>query len=274
MADAAHVLHRLYERHGPAPTRSITHPIERPVAAAAPVLLPDQATDSSSDAPPESPPTSLPEPPPETPWTGLRSMQPARERRGGRFLLAALVVVLLIGSLGAYLLFGSTDDASPTSADTEVSDSSDTADRQPVESPSQEPVASESSAPLEQTPPTPPSSSLPSTTGSSVPSSPTVTGSAEQFASSYYAHLPDDTSAAWRSLAPSFRSSIGRESYDGFWSTISAVEVVGVDEVEPGVVDVSLTYTADDGTAESEVHRLYLEQAGTGYRIVDDAVVG
>ncbi len=288
MADAAHVLHRLYERHGPAPTRSITHPIEQPAAAAAPVLAPHSFSEPSQEVPEQpqepdaeppaepaaeplaeppaeplaEPPAEEPLPPPDS--VDRESTPPARKRRGGPFLLAALALLLVIGGLGAYLLFGSDDNGSPTSAGTE-SDSSE-ADPEPETSPSQEPT-SETSSP-EQTP-TATSSEPPSETAS-----PSAAGSAEEFASTYYGYLPDDTSTGWRSLAPSLRASIGRGSYDGFWSTISAVEVEGVEEVEPGVVDVSLVYTNNDGTAEDEVHRLFLEPAGDGYLIVDDEVVG
>ena len=47
-----------------------------------------------------------------------------------------------------------------------------------------------------------------------------------------------------------------------------------MNEVGPGVVDVSLIYTNTDGTSEGEVHRLYVEEGGNGYLIVDDDVVG
>jgi eukaryotic-like serine/threonine-protein kinase len=257
MADAGHVLHRLYERHGPAPTRSITHPVERPVATTAPALFP------------EPPSTSQPEPP----WIEPGSIRPVERQRSGPFMVAALVLLLVVAGVGAYLLFGPEGNASPTSASTEGSDSSSVSAR-----PSQEPP--QSTAPSDVAPstalPTSPSTASPSASPSiSEAPSPSAAGSGEQFASTYYGYLPDDTGAGWRSLAPSFRSSIGgRGSYDGFWSTISAVEVTDVDAVEPGVVDVSLTYTKTDGTAEDEVHRLYLQEAGTGYLIVDDDVVG
>ena len=262
MDDAAHVLHRLHERHGPAPTRTITHHVERPVAAAAPAPAP----------------APLPAPLSSSSWTEPESTEPAEKRRGGVFLLGVLVSLLILAALvGAYLLLGSQDDDSPTSADTEVSQDSDPERRTsaaiPTAGAAREPAPE--SPPVEETPTiTPSSSPTPRPTPSSAAPTPAPAGSAEQFASTYYGYLPSDTNAGWQSLSPSFQSSIGRGSYDGFWSTISAVEVTGSEEVEPGVVDVSLIYTKADGTTVGEVHRLYLEQAGDVYLIVDDDVVG
>ena len=265
MDDVAHVLHRLYERHGPAPTRNITHQVDRP--AAAPVPAPAPAPAQAALAP------SL-----IGPLTEEKSNRPAEKRRSGGFLVAVLVSLLVLAAaVGAYLLLGSQNDGTPASADTEVSQSATEIEpaADPTPSPSQEPATPEPSPSAEPTasPSPSPSSASPSATESSRTQDPA--GSAEQFASTYYSHLPGDTSAGWRSLAPSFQSSLGgRGSYDGFWSTISGVQVTRVDEVETGVVDVSLIYTKPDGTSEAEVHRLYLEQGGNGYLIVDDDVVG
>ena len=261
MEDVAHVLHRLHERHGPEPTRNITHQVERPVAASTPKTPVGLA------------PSLL------GPLTEAKSTGPAKERRSGGALVVVLVSLLVLAAaIGAYLLLGSQNDELPASADTEPSHSATESEPapDPTPSPSPDPATTEPSPSEEPTvsPSPSPSSASPSSTASQTAADPPTAGSAEQFASTYYEYLPGDTNAGWRSLAPSFQSSIGRGSYDGFWSTISALRVTGVDEVEPGVVDVSLVYTKTDGTSEGEVHRLYLEEGGDGYLVVDDDVVG
>ena len=49
---------------------------------------------------------------------------------------------------------------------------------------------------------------------------------AEQFVDDYYAALPEDTRSGWSSLTPGFQDEVGSYGdYRGFWRTISSVEV-------------------------------------------------
>jgi len=91
---------------------------------------------------------------------------------------------------------------------------------------------------------------------------------------SYYAALPGDTAAAWSSLSPQYQQRIGYGGYQGFWSTIRSVTVNSTQQVGADAVDVSLTYTHDNGASESEVRRIYLKRSGNGYLITHDKVVG
>jgi hypothetical protein len=119
------------------------------------------------------------------------------------------------------------------------------------------------------TPTTSPPTTTPTTTR------PVAGGSAQQFVRSYYAALPSDTRTAWAALSPGFQDRIGGYgSYQGFWSTISRVSTDRTRPAGRRAVDVSLTYTRNDGGTESEVRRLFLERHGSGYLVTGDQVVG
>jgi hypothetical protein len=76
-------------------------------------------------------------------------------------------------------------------------------------------------------------------------------------------------------LSPGFQAEIGGyDHYVGFWSTISGVSVTDTQPAGKHAVDVSLTYTRDDGSTASEVRRLFLEREDAGYLITGDEVVG
>jgi len=263
MVDVEHVLHRLHQRHSPAAprTRTITSPMA-PTATAEPDAEPDPESD------PE--PTTRTEPAPSTPPPVAAPEQgsPAEPSTGRRrrpvVLLATLVSALALAGLAGFFLLGGGNDPS-SGSETGASGQG---------KPSAQPGGGASVSPTE-TPSSSSSSSSPSpSTEASTTAQPT-SGSAGQFAAGYYGLLPDDTSAAWQDLSPSFRSSVGgRGSYDGFWSTISGVTVNSVKDAGSNAVDVSLTYAKDDGSSESEVRRLYLEPSHGSYLIVDDEVVG
>jgi hypothetical protein len=103
-----------------------------------------------------------------------------------------------------------------------------------------------------------------------------VTGtSAKQFVRRYYSELPSNTRSAWAALSPSFQAKIGGYgNYQAFWSTISSVSVDGTTSAGSGAVDVSLTYTKDDGQVDREVRRIFLTRGDAGLVIGGDAIVG
>jgi hypothetical protein len=75
-------------------------------------------------------------------------------------------------------------------------------------------------------------------------------------------------------LSPDYQASTNYGRYRGFWATISSVSVTGTEPAGADAVDVSLTYTGTDGSSHSEVRRIFLEPAGAGFLIRDDAIVG
>ena len=94
-------------------------------------------------------------------------------------------------------------------------------------------------------------------------------GEAVGLVEDYYAVLPGDRDAGWATLSPSLQQQIGRDSYDGFWSTISTVDIVAIQDVGGGSVDVTLTY--DGGSRETR--RIDVGRVGGELRIVGDRVV-
>lgn len=257
MADVAHALHRLEEQHDP---REATTAFAAPPAATA-----------AGDPPPPEParparavPVSAeppPEPPPER-RSGRApgpSAEPGGRRDRSRWLLpvAALVLLAIVATAGISLL-NRGDGGSPGGAARSSSAASPSSDDPTRESP--------------------PSSDQPDDSGSSATAdaSPAQGGPGRQeFATSYYAALPEDTRKGWSLLSPDFRSRLGNYGdYRGFWSTISSVEVRDTTPAGKGAVDVSLRYTGDDGKVQTEVRRLFLQRDGDGYLISSDEVVG
>ncbi|MDP2772880.1 MAG: protein kinase [Nocardioides sp.] len=187
-------------------------------------------------------------------------------RRRGPLLVAGLLALLLVGAGIAFLLLQG-DDEEPAAAP----------GGQTTGKPSNGGRSSDSSpeATPEETPEDPPEETQdqsPEETPEDTPEPP-ASSDATAFAEDYYAALPDDTETAWQLLTPEYQNDVGRGSYEGFWATIDDVAFDGAEEVEPGVVDVTITYTTD-GSSQTEVRRLYLEQSGGGLLIAGDEIVG
>jgi hypothetical protein len=66
----------------------------------------------------------------------------------------------------------------------------------------------------------------------------------------------------------------GYGDYRGFWKTVSEVEADSTEAAGDGAVEVSLTYTDEDGSTETETRRIEVEETSSGYLITDDQVVG
>ena len=72
-------------------------------------------------------------------------------------------------------------------------------------------------------------------------------------------------------LTPAYQSQTGRDSYDGFWSTIESVDVSQVDASGGGnTVDATLTYHKTDGSQTTEQHQLELSPSGDSFKIAGD----
>jgi len=179
-------------------------------------------------------------------------------RRRSPLLVAGLLALLLLGGGIAFLL-AQGDDGDPSAAPDEPTTSKPSNDEPPTKKtpdPTPEETPEETPAETPEETPDPPASS-----------------DATAFAEDYYAALPDDTDTAWQLLTPAYQNGMGRGSYEGFWATIDDVAFGEAEEVEPGVVDVTITYTTD-GSSQTEVRRLYLVEQGGGLLISDDEIVG
>ena len=245
MADLAHVLRRLEEKHATTHTRISTaawpaagsaegtSTQENPVAAPAPTPTPTEPSEPSG----KSHPRAVPD----------RPSRP-RRKRGLAGLLALAVLVVVVGA--GFLLFGGgngngSDGATEPKGSRSGSTTSGSKDSQGGGSSS----------------------------GTSGGDSSGASTDEERFVDDYYAALPGDTRAGWSSLTPGFRDEIGSYGdYRGFWRTISSVEVTDTRSAGDGAVDVDLTYTKSDGSSEDETRRIYLEHDGDDFLISGDDV--
>ncbi len=263
MAEVAQTLQRLHRSHDPRGTRESSAvggtavlPLSEPETAAAtepePVLAPEPDTTPEPTPTPVATPAPAPAPP----------SGPGGSPDGRRGLLVVLGVLLVAAVvLGGFLLLRDTSDGDePAAAGTSPSqDASRQADDQASEdtsdgggdpAPSEEPTPSESESESESA------------------------GGGAQFVQDYYASLPGDPETAWSLLSPAFQDQVGSyDDYAGFWATIDDVTVDKAAEGDGGAVDVTLTYTTD-GSSQSEVRRIELEQDGSGFLISGDQVIG
>ena len=247
MADAAHVLQRLHQRHPPPLLREPTTELSRS-SAAAPIARAGE--DGAGPTP-------------------LEQDDPSPRHGPGALLATALGALLLLAAVVGYLLL----EGGP-------------ARNTPTPTAGHTPRSAHHKAHAGRSPSSQPTTSAPSTGASSTgatssPPSPSSTpqgvaaGSARAFVERYYAALPSDTRTGWAALSSGFQDEIGGyDRYAGFWSTISRVSVTGAEPAGKDAVDVSLTYTRTDGSVSSEVRRIYLERGGSGMLISGDDVVG
>ena len=140
---------------------------------------------------------------------------------------------------------------------------------------------STSSAPESRSPspdagsPTPDGSTSPApATGAATPTAPTAAaapqGGPVGTIETYFATVPGDLDAGWALLAPAMQARVGRDSFDGFWATISDVSVSDVRAVSGTTVTAEVAYTRTDGTPSVERQTFQLQRQGDGYLIAAD----
>lgn len=174
-------------------------------------------------------------------------------------MVAAVVLLLLaVGGLVWFATSGDNEGDAPSAGES-TSGSAEATD-EPSDEPSDEPTDGTTEEPTEE----PPESTEPPAATQGVSGQEAVA-----LLEDYYATLPGDLDAGWATLAPDLQDQIGRDSYDGFWSTISTVEIITIQDVGGGGVDVTLTY--DGGSRETR--RLQVAEVDGEPRIVADRVV-
>ena len=261
MSDAAHALERLSDDGATrtiAATRGEDHGTRDRAAVAAgagAVGAGAAGAGVAGAATAESPRTEArpPAPPP----------QDRDDRDGSRRLGPVLIGLLaLVLAVGAALLFLDRDDSTESPA----------AGTSPTASASEEPTAdqtddqgSEQGGNQEEETQEP----EPSPEPSSAPATPDE--DAEEFVQRYYDTVPEDTETGWSMLGPDARSSVGRDSYEGWWDTVEDVQVDGIETTDSGdTAEVALTYTMKDGRVESERRQLDLLSSEDGWLINGD----
>jgi hypothetical protein len=274
MADAAHALHRVADRAGAAddpPTAVLPRATGAGAFGAGAVgagAVGAGAVGAGAAGAGAAGAGAAGGPPGTDPATGADAPgAPGDEdrRRGGRWLVAGAVLLLLLLAGVGYALLGAEPERSPQAG------SPPTASGTPDRGPSPTPRRSPSPSPAEETPeqddtPTP----SPSTEGAA----PVEARQAqEDVVEEYFSLVPDDTDAAWELLAPSMQAQ-GREAYDAWWDSVDEVELQQVQATggDP-TVDIRITYFFEDGSTTRERQRLTLERSGDRYLIADDEVL-
>jgi hypothetical protein len=214
MADAAHALRRLADRHRTPGTLETTAPrtAAMPLGAAA-------ADPDPSDAPPPEP----------GPATGRRRWWP--------LVAAVLVLLLLGGGIAAAMALQDDDSSGGSAGGGPHTRSPRAATRTATETAT---VTATPSSEASSTPAAPSSSTVPAP----------ASGPA-QAVEDYYSLLPDDTEDAWAMLGPAARASAGGYgSYAGFWNSIGSVTVDGTSS-DGDIVSVQLTYDGSQSETRS-----------------------
>ena len=189
-------------------------------------------------APPTGPPAGPPAGPPTAPTTGPASAPaPATGRSWVLPVALALAALLLLG-IGGYFLVTTQNTDEPSA--------------------NRSPAAGNGSAGA--------SPSEPATEdGPSDPEAAQV-----ETIETYFETVPSDLDAGWAMLSPSMQQRVGRDSYDGFWSTIEAVQVADVQPLGGNLVAAKVTYTGTDGSVREEQQQIALVDDGAGYLIDSD----
>ncbi len=270
MPDAAHGLRRLADLHSPDHTRentvgtaptmrdrtasrtAVTAPAAAAVAAPAPQPVADpvpEPEDTDHDAGYDD---AAPYDPDYQPQYG-----DGGRRRRRRAIIAAMVAAALLVVLGGIAWAASLrDDPGPSDSardDPSASQASGSSSPSPKESPTEESSAPSPSA----------SSSKPSPSSSATPRS----TSKAAFLREYFSVVPGGSDEAWAMLTPRFQADVGRDSFNGFWRTISSVSVSNVTPAGPNAVVATLSYRATNGDTSTERKRYDLTRSGDSYLI-------
>ena len=264
MTDAAHALNRIAAQGSPS-TLAATRSEEeeragrdrRAAAAGAGVGAAGAGAAAAHEHDTAATPTPAPTSPNGSPASGpptTTAPSPSEDRDGSRGLGPVLVGLLaLVLAVGAALLFLDLDGSPDTPAGQDT----------PTDSASAEPTDEQGDqgdgGSGEPEPSPEPSSS------SAAPDE-----GAEAFIQRYFQTVPEDTDTGWSMLGPEGRS-VGRDSYEGWWSSVEDVQVSDIEPAGSGeTADVTLTYTMKDGRVETERQRLDLLRSEDGWLINGD----
>ncbi len=160
--------------------------------------------------------------------------------------------------MGGVAFAAVTQDDDPTTSP-EVSDSP-TADGQASDKPSSSATSTPEQSPSQE-----------QTNSPAAP--PATSGGRVGFLQDYFSTVPGDLDTGWSMLSPRMQAEVGRDSYDGFWGTVSSVEA---SDFSPhgNAVDLTLRYTMNDGSVQVERHRIDLVRGDNGYLVDDDTAIG
>jgi serine/threonine protein kinase len=103
---------------------------------------------------------------------------------------------------------------------------------------------------------------------------PAPTSDPVTFVDGYYDTVPEDLDAGWAMLSPDYQAEVGRDSYDGFWSTIESVDARDLRTVAGGdAVEATVVFVNGDGETLTERHRVDVVDGGGGPLIAGDEAI-
>ena len=229
---------------------------------------PAEAAAHGSASPPGEPPTQT-APTDDDRWlwsdrTEQADDRPPRRRAGWWPWGIAVVVLLLVTGLGlaAWAAFAPNDDSAQTGT---------SAGRKPSGPAHSGPAHS---TPTAQESPTTSSSPTGTTTASTTPPAGGSPAEAESFVSDYFTLVPGNLDAGWAELSPEFQQSMGRSTYDGFWTSIDSVDVSNVRATSATTVDYTIVYHESNGGTSTEQKQISLVRSGSSYLISGDQSQG
>ena len=226
---------------GPAPRRApVAAPASRPVPTPTAAPTPASATGSGSTT--------------RMPWGWL----------------AALLALVLLAGLGAWLLRpGDGQRTDPVAEQTEEPQASEkpSASQEPTEEPTEEPTAEPTAEPTEEPTetdePTPePSAGTPAGTRAEM----------QAFVQGYFSQVTSDPESTFDMLTPQFQDdSGGYARYAGFWSTIASATPYDI-VADPRALTTSYTvdYVTKSGRTVTQQVQLQLEKVGDQYLIAGE----
>ena len=224
----------------------LTSPPTDPIPAPAPV----QARPSEPMATPAS----------DSPAPVVGEPSTSKGRRSSLGLIAAVLALVLLVGIGAWLLWP--DDAELSDPTAGTSGTEQTQEPTATQEPTQEPTEEPTQEPTETEEPT--------TEPSPGTDSPAGTRAAMQaFVQDYFSRVTSDPEATFAMLTPEFQAETGGfERYAGFWSTISSATPYAI-QADPKALTTSYTidYVTTSGRTVTEQAQLQLQRVGDRFLI-------
>jgi len=219
------------------------------------------------DVSPKRTPAPRPVPTPDAarPSPVLEEESPSRSRSPALGWIAAVLALVLLAGLGAWLLWPEDGESSDTTAGTPAIEQTEEpqATQEPTEDPTEQPTEQPTEEPTEE----PTAEPDPSTTA------PAGTRAAMQaFVQNYFSQVTSDPASTFEMLTPQFKAETGGYGrYSGFWNTINSATPYKI-QADPQALTTSYTidYVTTSGRTVTQQGQLQLEQRGEEYLIAGE----